>query len=225
MLLPPHRNVEERTAQVKLMQRIYSSAKLVTVWLGTTFMDNIRSLEHIAALGIDLSRIKIQGQDKDKIIVPLDSGVDARDVYCAYLAAYSVISCQWFRRVWVVQELCLAQNVIYMIGDHEISKNALLTALRLFPQAGHLFGEKGLDDIFSEPFGKLWGHHLYNGTLSILKRDNDLTDIFNSTCSRSSKTIHANSPICADSLLSAWLGARVTSSSRFLPTGWEVDAP
>jgi hypothetical protein len=224
MLYLSYRNIEERTAQVQLMQRIYSSAKLVMVWLGTTFMDDIRSLEHVAALGIDLSRIRIQGQDTDKIIVPLDSGVDAKDVYCAYLASYSVISCQWFKRVWVVQELCLAQNVIYMIGDHEISINALLTALRLFPQAGHLFSEKGFDVIFSERVGKLWGSHLYNGTLNILERNERLADLLASTCSRSSRTIHVKSPTITDSLLSPRLGARVTSSSRFLPAGWEVDA-
>lgn len=155
------------------MQRIYGSAKLVIVWLGTTFMEDIRSLEHVAASGIDLSKIKIhdQHEDYDKIFVSPDSRVNARDIYFAFLATYSVLSCQWFRRVWVVQELCLAQNVLYMIGDHEISINALLTALRLFPQAGRLLGGGPLDEIFSGLFGKVWASHLHNGTLTILERN------------------------------------------------------
>lgn len=42
--------------------------------------------------------------------------------------AIHLIARPWFRRVWVVQELCLAKKAVYLHGQHEITPKALLTA-------------------------------------------------------------------------------------------------
>jgi len=75
----------ERNAQVQLMNRIYPSASEVIIWLGSADEDEIRAI----------NTVKVSW-------APLDLQ--------SFEALIRICKRPWFRRVWVAQELALAQT-------------------------------------------------------------------------------------------------------------------
>ena len=48
--------------------------------------------------------------------------------YNAIYVAVSVVMSQWFRRTWVIQELCWAKRVVFAIGNAELSIQCVVKA-------------------------------------------------------------------------------------------------
>ena len=109
------------------MGRIYQSAQLVVVWLGT--------ISKIAEKGLKTLQ-EIAHSDETLIPNPLwasssGNGLnEEKKIELAALTAFHLASRSYFKRVWVVQELCLARKVIYLHGKHEISHATLLTSCK-----------------------------------------------------------------------------------------------
>lgn len=109
------------------MDRIYRSAQLVVVWLGP-FPDvgekGLKTLEKLAHSGEPLP---------DNPLYATKVGVGAAEDWrleSAALMAFHLAYRSYFKRVWVVQELCLAREAIYLHGKHEISLETLLASCR-----------------------------------------------------------------------------------------------
>lgn len=151
------------------MRRIYETANLVIVWLGSTSPDRttgVDSLEKIAKLGFDVIQAGA-GLKNGRYIVPSGLGIDAEELYYACGTAISLASCQWFRRVWVVQELCLAQTVIFKIGDAEMTCGALVSGFNLLRNMKKFTIDEGDEEnifkAFARRYAGIWGSHLLNG--------------------------------------------------------------
>lgn len=117
---------EEKTVQVQMMGRIYHQAENVLVWLGacpapvSVGMKKLKSLSESQT--VELS--------KSDTLASLPSG----------MASIYLVSRRWFRRLWVVQELCLARRVSFLLGEHDMDTATVLNATKFLTTAA------GMDD-------------------------------------------------------------------------------
>ncbi|QRC99090.1 hypothetical protein JI435_064340, partial [Parastagonospora nodorum SN15] len=109
-------NVEERNEQIKLMATIYSSAKRVLVWLGHS--QDAEAAFSIANRMVEDFRLSRR--------VRLSSNRSELN----YLRKIS--SCEWFNRMWTMQEIGLASEAIIMCGTARISWEQLYSVYSLF---------------------------------------------------------------------------------------------
>lgn len=133
---------DEKGKQVQLMQDIYTKCIRVIVWLGPASRLSDRwfdSTSEICKEGI-LSRL-IAGQDPSRFLRVFDAvmnpnlevqGTERRDrddvlwLLSQYGDRYpldgltDVLKRTWFNRLWIIQEACLAPNVIFVCGDRSL---------------------------------------------------------------------------------------------------------
>ncbi len=105
--------LREREQQVKLMSRIYSEAQEVIVDLGDRpkYFDDLLAVFDRFYRVPDHLWVIVGGQMK-----PIDELSDLVPSHHFYHHFYSFLYRPWFQRVWVVQEVVLAQTVSMMIG-------------------------------------------------------------------------------------------------------------
>ncbi|KAI0468443.1 HET-domain-containing protein [Xylaria cf. heliscus] len=119
----------ERGSQVQLMQRIYSTASSVVVWLGPLQPKNEPILKFIRRLGSNprLHWTAIQNM-KDEL-----------------MELYIFLSHEWWSRIWTVQEAVLANQIVYHRGNIHISSHDLNGAAASFKE--HVFAKKCCQDL------------------------------------------------------------------------------
>ncbi|KAF2259968.1 hypothetical protein CC78DRAFT_523987 [Lojkania enalia] len=135
-------DIGEREAQVAIMNRIYSLAQYVIVWLGAK--------DQFTELGISTIR-KIVGSAQNIV----DSGiVPYRDndfeLFHRYNVPYisqeewnalaAIFLRQWFRRMWVIQEAVFAKGIIMYCGNSDVGWNNLETVAAVMEKRGQALG-------------------------------------------------------------------------------------
>ena len=86
---------EEKNDQVTRMQSIYSTAKRVYVWLGMCSGSNSLRAASSRFFGISMTKLsRGRGFARAKILALLDRGSDV-----------------WWKRTWIIQELCLCPQI------------------------------------------------------------------------------------------------------------------
>ncbi|KAK7425714.1 hypothetical protein QQZ08_007813 [Neonectria magnoliae] len=132
---------EEKACQVQLMRDIYTECSRVLVWLGpetkasNSYFTYIRRVCEEEALG------RIMGPNKATFpqlwVAVMNSTVEVtgsvqedRDDVLKVLSehgsnfplegAEDVLSRSWFNRLWIIQEICLAPNVLFICGSQEL---------------------------------------------------------------------------------------------------------
>ncbi|RDK38510.1 HET-domain-containing protein [Aspergillus phoenicis ATCC 13157] len=94
-------NDNEKSKQIPLMPMIYAQARRVLVWLGEAQEYGDKALEILGNLGRKQISMPIEEKDREK---------------CEKL-----LQRDWFRRIWVLQEVGLAQYVTIMCGSVQIN--------------------------------------------------------------------------------------------------------
>jgi Heterokaryon incompatibility protein (HET) len=126
-------NITERGAQVDLMANIYGLAEEVFVWLGKTspFTEKIPSFLASLPSYVDQDQQEISTRAKQPMnreallsnpIPILENSVSK------WLGIILLFRRHWFRRTWVLQEVMLAKEITFCLGNHVISENALINA-------------------------------------------------------------------------------------------------
>ncbi|KAK0644474.1 heterokaryon incompatibility protein-domain-containing protein [Cercophora newfieldiana] len=130
-------DTEEKTAQVRMMRDIYSQASQVIIWLGEPGPDHHLGIRLAEQLG------NARSYRDDKILLEIDGvaatwidrlQVDGGAVPDAFFqgsdyswsALASLYTREWYTRVWVVQELLMAKQAIFLLGVTDISAEVLL---------------------------------------------------------------------------------------------------
>lgn len=113
---------EEKSCQVRLMGIIYSQAIRVVVWLGNEdhaiATDATATTRYIAKACAEYRTENQAEHDKHRFrshdlpIERFGSGV------CSNLK--KLFDCTWFRRVWCIQEISLAQDAVVLYGDQQL---------------------------------------------------------------------------------------------------------
>ncbi|KAK7995779.1 Heterokaryon incompatibility protein 6- OR allele [Apiospora marii] len=112
-------DTRERDAQVGIMHRIYSQVRRVVIWLGTSpsFLDDqLRQL------------VSYQASNVEHDAASPERGSAKSDF--PSLGLVYMLHRRWFSRVWVVQEICAAQEALFMMGDHQIPTECLIAAIQ-----------------------------------------------------------------------------------------------
>ncbi|KAJ6439664.1 lariat debranching enzyme [Purpureocillium lavendulum] len=116
-------DIEEKSAQVSIMDRIYSNATYVVAWLGPPDEHSSAGLKTIGTLREHLDAFKASqiepfgGDDKANYTnsaVPYISWPE-------WAALASIYQRQWFRRAWIVQEAILPRVLLMYLGDRHVS--------------------------------------------------------------------------------------------------------
>jgi hypothetical protein len=120
-------NLEERSNQVQIMGSIFQKAKQVVVWLGEEENDSDSGFE-LAKKILDLvvsdpSLFNLTANNLKKVGLPWWNDRSWRALGAIFLRP-------WFRRVWVIQEVVKAQNIILTCGAKTIPWEKLIHVLR-----------------------------------------------------------------------------------------------
>jgi hypothetical protein len=112
----------EKSAQVRRMTEIYSSAELVVVWLGPAGNDSDSFLSQLSSLNEAFAGVtEIDKVNKHNIteygLPPIEDQI--------WFAAFHLAFRPWFTRVWVVQEAVLAKSVLVSCGQHTVTLDKL----------------------------------------------------------------------------------------------------
>ena len=110
----------EKAQQVMRMGGIFAKARKVLIWLGSAENDSDLAMMSIEDLVKCLSLTSSEAQrlrfwpDIDELIKCC--GLPAKD-HPLWEALYNLFERPWFRRLWVIQEVVLAREVIILCGD------------------------------------------------------------------------------------------------------------
>ncbi|KAI3316672.1 heterokaryon incompatibility protein-domain-containing protein [Xylariaceae sp. AK1471] len=104
----------EKAVQIPMLDRIYGDASLTIVWLNScpTFMSP------------GIQQLLAWSRNEHTQAAPLFK----KDPSSAFAVVY-LLSRRWFRRIWVLQEMCISQNLIFWFGEHQLTEHDLMMAL------------------------------------------------------------------------------------------------
>lgn len=132
-------DIDERSSQVALMDRIYTNARYVQIWIGDDTQDRsvakaFELARHLGSLGLRLHKLfgpssRVGDYDVDvqtcrKYGIPL-----LQEAMSEYATLVSFICRPWFSRSWIVQEVALNENIKVSCGSSEITFIPLWTAI------------------------------------------------------------------------------------------------
>jgi hypothetical protein len=116
----------EKTAQVALMDNIFANATTVLVWLGAD--DGERSAAAARATTLIHKQLKREMQAYRPFGVKKRADSEARQrCYDQVGTALPLFECEWFWRLWCVQELALARQSLIYWGSTVLKWKAILT--------------------------------------------------------------------------------------------------
>ena len=108
-------NNQEKEREVQRMDKIYSSAKTVLVWLGPEAQDSAMAMRHIQSFAIILSKMEV---------TPLWSNLEVYGLphqdHPVWPAIGHLYRRAWFGRVWTFQESVLAQDMKVFCGGDQV---------------------------------------------------------------------------------------------------------
>jgi hypothetical protein len=134
-------NVLEQNHQVQMMRQIYSKAHSVWIWLGEADM-------------VTHSDIAMQFLETRKRID--DKPIDYRKFWRPKQARAVIAVCErnYWKRIWIVQEILLAQKATILCGDKQISWTKLLhliSDLELISDRGRAVHTIGVSSVLDSP--------------------------------------------------------------------------
>ncbi|KAK1527753.1 uncharacterized protein CCOS01_08015 [Colletotrichum costaricense] len=118
---------EEKRVQVDMMFDIYSKCSNCFLWLGeVNLLDGELSLD-IARYGLDFIEY-LDDRERE------DNGFStAEGLVKLHLAFRSLVKCQWWRRIWTVQECVAPHTAMFLWGPLTISRSPLIQFRENFP--------------------------------------------------------------------------------------------
>jgi len=115
----------EKIKQIMLMQKIYSSATRVLVWLGPDEGNGSIALDLLERIG-KLETNTLQARSISAEMMRANGFPPTGD--SAWFALLNFWRRQWFRRSWVVQEFVLAKDALIICGKMQLSWQAFTSA-------------------------------------------------------------------------------------------------
>jgi hypothetical protein len=169
-------DAQERERQVQQMDHIYQNAEKVVVWLGKQYSYNTsRALENLGRLrrpGRGYSDwLKTTENDRRRWEMLLGSvQLDLTENDLTYYALERLFHCQWWRRIWVVQEVALASKVAFQYGPYSVDWDDVQEASRrlkiqIWPQFPDIIHRSGNSPVPAEWF-MTFGFHKHQATMS-----------------------------------------------------------
>ncbi|PVH74673.1 HET-domain-containing protein [Cadophora sp. DSE1049] len=106
---------DEKSWQIGYMGRIYSSTRLVYVWLGNEADGSSSAISFLKRLCFELPTL----EDKLELEQFLNN-IDAPQGRSKWKALSRLCNRAWFFRIWVIQEVVLSTNTVMVCGNQQI---------------------------------------------------------------------------------------------------------
>ncbi|KAB8242241.1 heterokaryon incompatibility protein-domain-containing protein [Aspergillus flavus] len=110
----------EKSHQIQLMRKIYGEAWRVIVWLGEEADQSSEALE----------AIRKAAEDASVDDLPKSYSRDSPDREKHLPSSLALVQRPWFQRIWVLQEVALARDIIVMCGPVEMNGYAFISGLQ-----------------------------------------------------------------------------------------------
>ncbi len=169
-------NDQERAEQVGFMGRIYAGAHQVLIWLGE---ENPSAFKTVVNLAKNLPRRSTQREGYASY-EKLDKEIQTYAIVdeLRFLHLIELFSRPWFERVWVIQEVAMANKALVVLGERSIPWDDLAKVALSFNDAlGVLVERHGR--------GKHLGHVIAVDNLPamhLLKRERERMSLFGILC-------------------------------------------
>lgn len=137
-------DVVERNQQVNLMTRIYKKAVGVHIWLGEQADDS----EIAFQVAHQLAKQKPQGPGHPDVVYP-ETSAEQRNIHRKALA--KLCARPWWERVWVRQEVAVANEATVHCGSYSCSFHALTLAVTTLNTMDEELGFKIVQDSPDSP--------------------------------------------------------------------------
>lgn len=167
-------DINEKTQQVNMINQIYKAAETTVIWLGREDHHTKTSIQFILKLYPILGRLREAGISTYQAMSPETYRTRGLPHISQqeWDALASIYLRQWFQRVWVLQEVALAQNVVCFCGPHQIpwhfiQVTRVLDELERFKRAGSFR--------YTPPHGSPW-HVERNFVLMLSCRERRMLD-------------------------------------------------
>ncbi|EQL03971.1 Heterokaryon incompatibility [Ophiocordyceps sinensis CO18] len=115
-------DIDEKTAQIALMRRIYSQATSALIWINeydSHLMYAFRHLGHVTKAGTE-----IRDDAPWRLFDPIGWDCLKR-----------LFECDWFQRRWVVQEAAIPRDPVLLCGSHVMTLNDLFRGVDIAARA------------------------------------------------------------------------------------------
>lgn len=123
---------EEKLSQIRLMNTVYRRADKVLIWLGLPSEPEWHEAIPRAIQLLPLLMKEWERSSQTGINIPQDFEVD-REITQLGRAEWETIlhlvRNNYFRRLWIVQEITLAQDIMFICGEHEIDSQLMEAAV------------------------------------------------------------------------------------------------
>lgn len=113
----------EREHQVGIMGRIFSGAERVLAWLGPSSPWTSTAISFLRTLSSSPT-----GLDHHSWVMNTTEGSRSLD---SWTALFKLVGRGWWKRVWVIQEYVLGQDVIFICGEDRFDTQTLDRALKV----------------------------------------------------------------------------------------------
>lgn len=135
---------KEKLAQLAIMSRIYTSATMVLVWLGTLSWTRKWALDFMEALPDRFAPIaktaSAESWSSERPVLgrftrsfeAVSTFSKSLGVHARWMATLTILSRGWFQRTWTLQEFLLAKRFKLLMGSREILPSAIVKAATQF---------------------------------------------------------------------------------------------
>ena len=109
-------NLQEKNNQVSLMRSIYQEASFVTMWLGEEQDDSRLAMSSIETWGKAFSAAQRTPDDRSRVAAALATVHEPFDG-SSWKAIRKFLHRPYWTRIWIVQEVALAQRALLVCGE------------------------------------------------------------------------------------------------------------
>lgn len=126
----------EKSEQVQRMGSIFHNAAIILAWLGPEAPESNAALQSLRA-------------EKDRQREWVDFAEDKLHETVPVSPLLSLIERPWFKRVWVMQEVCLNRKTLFICGRTCVEKGSVIYGITLFGAALARISPRFLTPIYS----------------------------------------------------------------------------
>ncbi|ETS77148.1 hypothetical protein PFICI_11022 [Pestalotiopsis fici W106-1] len=119
---------DEKKAQLRIMGDIYRCAELVVVWLGQCPIFISPGIKTMLSTGMTTVLPYYHGYAQLGQQAPQTKSVDVRNTLLV-MSMFYLATRGWFGRLWVLQEILLAREAVFMLGEHQMDQGTVLAAI------------------------------------------------------------------------------------------------